>query len=111
MLIYSKQEQLITFDKSDKNKYICSFIDKEVKNWFLENMKLIATYDLFRIFSGFGRSEPAKNISLIERDIKNYFKNKNINYYEISIRQKYDFSLNQIIFKLIEYQKICFQIF
>lgn len=91
VLIYSKQEQLITFDKSDENKYVCDFLNKEAKNWFSENMKLIATYDLSRIFSGFGRAEPAKNIPLIERDIRNYFENKNINYHEISIRQKYEF--------------------
>ncbi|MDE5841638.1 MAG: DUF262 domain-containing protein, partial [Malacoplasma sp.] len=74
---YNGAIQLVEYNK-EKNNYEV-IVNKENEKILKENLKLIATYDIKRIFSGYGRVESAKSIPIIEEKIKKWWDEKENN--------------------------------
>ena len=86
---------LIEYNKENDEKYEI-FINNENKKILKDNLRLIATYDIKRIFAGYGRAESAKSIPLIEHRIRSWYVNElkiDKNIQNISVKEKCNFFL------------------
>lgn len=90
--IYNIFKYYITEDMMIKDgPNIILEIDKNFERKVSEHFKVIATYDILRIFAGFHRAEAAKTIHNFFPEMCKYFREKGINMDDTSINDKLNF--------------------
>ena len=88
-IIRNDNNWLVDFNIENRYPNYEVIISKENEKKLFENIKLMCTYHVRRVFDSFERVESAKTIPVIEKEIRNYYVSKGI--YQYSIHDKLKF--------------------